>query len=285
MVIRKLRAPTRKPIVLRAVRPNAGLRSRFHAELLKLVKEMHNSLDYWLKAAYNQNEPEIAAIAKDKSPAAVLQTVFNRLRTRWQKRFNEAAPKLAKYFSQKIADRSDAQLRQILKDGGFSVPFKMTKPMNDVMQATIGEQVGLIKSIAQQHLSSVEGLVMRSVTQGRDLFTLSKALQAQYGVTARRAAFISLDQNNKATAAMNRVRQLEIGITEATWMHSHAGREPRPQHVAWSNKRKRYDVAKGMWQEPIYTKTGKVSTPGKYVWPGTEPHCRCFSKPIVPGFD
>jgi uncharacterized protein with gpF-like domain len=284
-MIRKLRSPTRKPIVLRAVRPNAGLRARFHAELLKLVKEMHNSLDHWLRAAYNRNEPEIAAIAKDKSPAAVLQTVFNRLRARWQKRFDEAAPRLAKYFSQKIADRSDAQLRQILKDGGFSVPFKMTKPMNDVMQATINEQVGLIRSIAQQHLGAVEGLVMRSVSEGRDLYTLSKALRERYGVTARRAAFISLDQNNKSTAAFTKVRQLELGIEEAEWMHSHAGREPRPQHVKWGREKKRYKISEGMWQEPIYTKSGKVSTPGKYVWPGTEPHCRCFSRPVVAGFE
>jgi len=273
MAVRKLRAPTRKPIVLRAVRPNAGLRARFHADLLKLVNEMHNSLDYWLKAAYNQNEPAIAAIAKDKSPAAVLQTVFNRLRTRWQKRFNEAAPKLAKYFSQKIADRSDAQLRQILKDAGFSVPFKMTKPMNDVMQATINEQVGLIKSIAQQHLGAVEGMVMRSVSEGRDLYTLSKELRHRYGITARRAALIARDQNNKATATMNRVRQQELGIETAIWMHSHAGKEPRPSHLA--NDGKPYKIAEG-WYDPDEK---------KYVWPGTLINCRCFSKPVVAGFD
>lgn len=269
----RLRAPAaRKPIVLRPVRPSIGLRDRMHRELQDLIDEMQKSLVHWIGAAYRANQPEIA---QDKSPAAVLREVMKRLRARWEKRFDEAAKALAVYFSTEMAKRSDVQLRQILKDGGFSVQLKMTKPMNDVMQATIGEQVGLIKSIAQQHLSQVEGLVMRSVTEGRDLYTLSKELRKRYQVTSRRAALIARDQNNKATATLNRVRQLELGITEAIWMHSHAGKEPRPEHVKWGAQNKRYDVAKGMWSEVDQA----------YVWPGTAINCRCTSRPVIKGLE
>lgn len=265
-----LRAPQRKTVTLRSVKPNVGLQMAYFNQLKKLIAEMHKSLDYWLAAAYKTNQPEIA---QDASPAETMRGVMDKLAARWQKRFDTAAPLLAKYFATAMHRRSDAQLKQILRDGGFSVTFKMTKTMNDVMRATINEQVGLIKSIPQQHLSQVQGLVMRSVAEGRDLYTLSKELQRRYRITEHRAAIIARDQNNKATATMNRVRQVELGITEAIWMHSHAGKEPRPTHVA--NDGKKYDVRKG-WYDPAVKKR---------IWPGTEINCRCTSRSVIPGFD
>jgi SPP1 gp7 family putative phage head morphogenesis protein len=265
-----LRAPTRKPLVLRPVRPNIGLQMAYKRELEKLIAEMTKSLDYWLSQAYKTNQPEMAL---DASPAVVLKTVMSKLASRWQKRFDEAAPSLAKYFATAWYKRSDAQLRQILKDGGFSVAFKMTRPMNDVLRATVTEQVGLITNLSQQHLSQIEGAVMRSVAEGRDLFTLSKYLQKQHGITMRRAALIARDQNNKATANLQRVRQTELGITEAVWMHSHAGKTPRPTHVA--NDGKKYNIAKG-WYDPAVKKR---------IWPGTEINCRCIGRSVVPGFE
>ena len=161
------------------------------------------------------------------TPAGGLQVVMKRVGDRWLRRFNDAAPKLAQYFSTEIKKRSDATLKAILKDSGIAVKFQMTPAMKDVMQATIGEQVGLIRSIAQQHLGKVEGLVMRSVQAGRDLGPLAEELQKQFGVTKRRAALIAYHQNNMATATMTRTRRLELGITGAIWQHSGAGKEPR----------------------------------------------------------
>ena len=88
------------------------------------------------------------------------------------------------------------------------------------------ENVSLIKSIASQFHTQVEGMVMRSVTEGRDLSALTKDLQKRFGVTKDRAAFIALDQNNKATSAIQRERQTALGIEEGIWMHSHAGKVP-----------------------------------------------------------
>lgn len=264
----KLRSPTGKPIRIRSVKPNAGLRAAYQKRLDALIDEMQASLVYWLKAAYRRNTPEMAS---DASPAVDLRAVTKRLSRRWLKRFDEESMSLAQYFATNAQDRSDAMLRSILKKSGFSVEFSMTREANDVMQATIGEQVGLIRSIAEQHLSQVEGLVMRSVQQGRDVETLTKELQARYGVTKRRAAFIARDQNNKATASMNRVRQDALGITQAKWRHSGAGKHPRPSHIAADGKT--YDVKKGMYLD------------GKWVWPGTEPNCRCTSESIIPGWD
>ncbi|KYF05143.1 phage head morphogenesis protein, partial [Salmonella enterica subsp. enterica serovar Typhimurium] len=77
----------------------------------------------------------------------------------------------------------------------------------------ITENVNLIRSIPQQHLTQVETLVMQSVGRGRDLKTLTDELEKRYGITRRRAALIARDQNNKATSVMQSARQRSVGIT------------------------------------------------------------------------
>jgi len=261
-----------KPKVLPPVHPNKGIEAELRKTLDKLIAEMHKSVLYWLQAAYRKNPPELA---QDASPAKTLQAAMKKLSKRWEDRFKDAAPKLASYYATKISKRVDGRLEKILGDAGFSIKFTMSKEMNDAMQATVGEQVGLIKSIAEHHLNEVEGLVMRSVTAGRDLKYLTDQLQKRYDITRRRAKFIARDQVEKATATITRVRQQSAGIKEAIWRHSGGGRHPREEHVRWGREKKTYDIAKGMWSE----------VDKERVWPGGPINCRCVSRAIVPGLN
>lgn len=262
-----LKAPTKKPITLPPVHPNAGIEAEFRRRLQKWVDAMHKSVLYWIRAAYRANKP---AMAKDGSAAAELSLTMKRLAAQWQKNINAASEEIADYFATAAAKRSDSALRAALAKAGFTVEFTMTREANDVMQATIGEQVGLIRTIASQYLSQVEGLVMRSVQEGRDLKGLTDDLYDRYRITRKRAAFIARDQNNKATASMTRVRQEALGITHAIWRHSHAAKQPRPEHLLFDGER--YDVRKGAYLEGVWT------------WPGREINCGCTSQSIIPGF-
>jgi len=266
-------AVAKKGKVLQPVHPNAGLEMMFRKKLTSLIEDMHNSVIYWLGAAYKRNEP---LIAQDETPAGLLRKLIRRMVRRWQKRFNDMAPELADYFSQSVRDRLDAALKSILKKGGLAVEFKMTGPMRDVMNATIGEQVSLIKSIPAQYLGKVEGIVMRGVQTGRDLGQISKDLHEQLGVTKRRAAFIARDQSNKATASMSRVRQIEIAgpEAEAVWVHSGGGKHPRPTHQKAGKDKTRYKVREG-WYDPVEK---------KHIFPGELVNCRCVAGLYVPGF-
>lgn len=260
-----------KEKTLAPVRPNEGLEAAYRKRLEKLVDEMSASVLYWLKAGYKQNTPEMADLAQDASPAKALQAITARLAKRWQDRFDDEAKANAEWFAQSSQDRSDRAMLHGLRKEGMSVKFKATRAMNDVLQATTAENVSLIKSIPQQFFKSIEVQVMQSVSQGRDLGGLTKQIEQTYGVTHRRAAFISRDQNSKAAANMTRVRQTELGIVDARWTHSRGGRHPRPSHVAANGKR--YKIADGMVLD------------GVQCWPGTEINCRCVSKPILPALD
>lgn len=263
------RAGKPKGTTLRPIHPSAGIEAEYRRRLVAMIGEMDRSIAYWLKAAYRKNSPEMA---QDELPGETLRRAIRALTRRWQAKFNDLAGDLASYFAQSVSQRSDAALKAALKRGGFTVNWTMTRAQRDVVNAVVHENVALIKSIPQQYLGKVEGIVMRSVATGRDLGQLSKDLQEQLGVTKRRAAFISRDQNAKATAALTRARQLEIGIEEAVWVHSSGGKKPRRTHVAMNGKT--YDIKKGMWD----------ADEKAYVLPGQLIQCRCISKALIPGF-
>lgn len=257
--------------VLRPVHPNCGIERAYRRRILALVDHMGRSFDYWLKAAYRKDPPRMA---QDAVPAAELQRVIEDLAARWQKRFDEGAPELAAYFATAARSRSDAVLKAILRKAGYSVRFQTTAKMRDVMRATVEQNVQLISNLPQEYLTRVQGAVMRSVQTGRDLAPLMRELREQFGITRRRAALISLDQNNKATSAMQAVRQTELGIEKGIWMHSHAGKEPRPTHLA--NDGKEFVIAEG-WYDPD-PKVRKRILPGELI------RCRCTWRPVVKGF-
>lgn len=230
-----------------------------------LIREMHESVLYWLSTTYS---PPVALDAKPGIKA--LQKQLRKLGKRWIKRFDDAAPKIAAAYVKRSFKTTDSAFRQALKDAGWSVEFEMTPAMRELYEATLAENVSLIRSIPQQYLQQVEGIAMRSFSAGRDLHQMVAALQTLYPKAANRAVLIARDQNNKATSVVTRARRLELGITESVWMHSHAGKTPRPTHVAMDGKP--YKVAEGMWD----------SDEQKFVHPGELINCRCTSRSVLP---
>lgn len=251
-----------KPITVPAVRPSAGIARNFQAHIDRLIREMHADVRVTLLPDY-----DAASFAQDENPVESLISTMRHLRRKWLERFDVLAPTLGRYFAQAIADRSDRQLKNALRRGGFSVRFQTTQAQRDMMEAMVHENVSLIKSIASEHLSGVEGLVMRSVQAGRDLASLSKGLQERYGATRRRAAFIARQQNNAATGRLQAVRQKELGL-RAEWLHSAGDKVPRPTHKA--NSGNDYDPAIG-WFDPAE---------GRHILPGELINCLPENSPI-----
>jgi len=264
--LNRLAAPTKKPIHVNPVRPNLGLEIAYQRSVNRMLDRMQGAIMAAVTASWRRKPPELAS---DESPAAALQALMGRLSREWEAGFEEFARTKGRSFGNDAAAQADRSFSAQLRKAGFTVKFQPTRAWNDVKQATIHANVGLIRSIPAEHLTAVEGIVMRGVQNGRDMHAISEALQHQFGVTKRRAAFIAHDQSNKATAAITRVRQAELGITEAIWLHSGGRRHPRPEHVAFSGKK--YAIDKGAYLE------------GKWVWPGTAINCGCVCKSIIPG--
>jgi SPP1 gp7 family putative phage head morphogenesis protein len=280
-----------KPKTARAVHANRGIEAKYRRDLQRMIAEMHGSIEYWLTAAYRKAPPRMAAlveqaqdsrmlpglgfgcaipgVAQDAaSPSQRIRKVLDDLAKRWTAKFDEYAPKLAEAYLQGMFKATDSAFRQALKEAGWTVEFKMTPAVRDAFSASLSENVGLIRSIPEKYLQQVEGTVMRSYAVGRDLESMVKELKQLYPAASHRAELIARDQSNKANAVVNRARQMELGITEAIWMHSHAGKTPRPDHVKADGTR--YKIAEGC----------KIS--GEYIQPGEEINCRCTSRPVLP---
>jgi SPP1 gp7 family putative phage head morphogenesis protein len=255
------------------VQSSIQIADQYRKQLVKLINEMNHSIDYWLTAKFkkteNQRELINPTLAFDTA-AEELQKALNQLKKRWNSKFNQMAIELARYFSRSVASRSDIELKKILKKGGMSVEFKMTAPMREALSAIVHENVQLIKSIPQEYLGRIEQATMRSVAAGRDLHQLYQDIQKTYQLTKKRAELIARDQNFKATGQLQKVRFQELGIEEAIWRHSHAGREPRPSHV--KNDGQRYKVSTG-WFDPEVK---------QHITPGFLINCRCYSVPVLP---
>ena len=256
---------------LAPVRPSPAIGAEYRRRLERLIDEMGRSVAHGVKVEYRKNPPEVA---HDELPSAAMSAAMRRLAARWQRRFDDLARDMARHFATDVAKRSDAVLRRALAKGGMSVEFKMTRGMRDVLGATVHENASLIRSIPASYLSKVEGAVMRSVQTGRDLKQLSDDLRREFGVTRRRAALISRDQNNKATAALQRVRQQELGIKQAVWVHSGGGKTPRPSHLRAGRDKVVFDLETGWWDPDEK----------EWVLPGQLVNCRCVSRPVIPGF-
>jgi SPP1 gp7 family putative phage head morphogenesis protein len=261
----------KQPKTAKPVHANRGIEAKYRKTLQALIAEMHGSTEYWLTAAYRKDPPRMAALveqAQDASPSGRIKKILDELAKRWIDRFEEMAPKIAEAYLQGMFKTTDSAMRQALKEAGWTVEFKMTPTMRDAFNASLQENVGLIRSIPEKYLQQVEGVVMRSYSSGRDLGAMVKDLKQLYPAASHRAELIARDQSNKANAVVNRARQMELGITEAIWMHSHAGKNPRPDHVAANGKR--YKIADG------------CLISGNYILPGTEINCRCTSRPVLP---
>lgn len=249
----------------RAVHANRGTEAAYKRRLSALVREMEDSVQYWIRAGYNAEEPVLAA---DASPSELMQKRIARLSGRWAERFETLSKKIAEDFTRKMGSVTDTALMSAFRDAGWTVKFKFTDGMRDALNAVIVENVGLIKSIHSDYFTQIQGAVMRGYSRGRDLKSITDDIEAIGGVSRRRAAFIARDQANKACAVVTDARRAELGITEAIWQHSHGGKEPRPDHVAAHGRK--FEIAKGCY----------ISK--EYIKPGEKINCRCTSRSVLP---
>lgn len=258
----------KKPKTARAVHANRGIEAKYKKAMSRMIDEMLTSYEYWLTAAYRKNPPRVSELAQDGTPSSEIQKTLKTLGKKWQARFDEWVPKLAEAYVTRMYKATDSAFRKSLKDAGWAVEFTMTPVMRDAFNASLAENVGLIKSIPVQFHQKIEGIVMRSYSAGRDLKTMTDDLKALYPITTNRAVLIARDQSNKANSVVMRARQLEIGIERGIWMHSHAGKTPRPSHVAANGKE--FKIADGCLID------------GEYLHPGEKINCRCTSRPVLP---
>ena len=256
---------------LRPIHPPAAIESAYKKKLVGMVREMEHSCLYWLKAKYRQNESQIM-----DSATTNMSKELRRLIAQWKRNFSEFAEDAADWFAWEVRNFTDRNLMKQLKPYkemglGFDLTFEyISRKERQVLQAIIKENVNLIKSIASETLTQVEGIVLRAIQNGNDLATLTEQLTHQFGVSERRATTIARDQTAKATNNLSRQRLMDYGITRGIWMHTAAGKTYRESHVEMDGTE--YNIEFGCFDE----------NEGRAIQPAELVNCRCVCRPIIP---
>jgi len=298
-----------KPLSIRTAPASIGIERWYKKQIRDFIVSMHSDYLKTITVEYKDHEDRISL---DASPSKELTRVLLALEKKWSKIAEKFADVEADKFVGKIyatnlsatksaaknlglninydrpkggikkiaADASNGFVSSNYTDGAkkksFAVKFELTRSMKDTLDVTIAENVALIKTIQRRYHEQVTLDVYRAVSAGGDLRDLTDTIVEIYGKTYDRAAFIARDQNSKANSQITRTWQQDVGVTEAIWVHSHAGKKPRESHVAAGREKLVYNVAKGANLE---TNGGKYD----WTWPGHPVNCRCMSKSIIPG--
>lgn len=208
-------------------------------------------------------------IAFDRvEPLALFGSAFDD----WILRYDQASMELAFWFTAENSGNA-AYLFESAITQAAGVPLvnlQITPRIQTALEAVLKENVGLIKKVQSQYLTQVLEITRESILKGRDLYGMSQALQERFGVAENRAILIARDQNNKATALFDRERRLDVGITEAMWIHTSAAMHPRASHVA----------AHGT----IYKVEDGCLIDGEYIQPAEKINCHCISRAYLPQY-
>ena len=104
------------------------------------------------------------------------------------------------------------------------------RDMEQVIKASIMENVSLIRSIESKYFEQITGAVARSMQAGGSIKQLKQEILHYNGMTRRRADIIANDQSRKAYMSINLRNMAKAGIQKVEWVHSGGGYTVREYH-------------------------------------------------------
>lgn len=129
-----------------------------------------------------------------------------------------------------------------------------------------------IKKFAQERIPELRRRVEENAFKfGGRTDRLAKIIEAEYGVTQRKAEFLADQETGLLVSKYRAAKYGELGIKEYTWSTSHDARV-RPTHRRLEGKRFSFAVG------ALVTEPGQ---PARYCNPGEDYRCRCVPRPIV----
>lgn len=135
-------------------------------------------------------------------------------------------------------------------------------PMRETIRGFVQENVELIRTIPQGHLSRVRNAVIRGLNAGQTIEQIGSEIERITRATETQALTIARDQVQKLDGTLTRLRQTELGIRRYIWRTVGDDRV-RPKHAD-------RDGRSFSW-----------SSPPSDGHPGQPINCRCVALPDI----
>lgn len=270
---RKRRAP--EPVGRGSpLRPSAAIRAWYAAELRKVVKPMLT--DYKESIRRELESPGTKEFfAMDASVATGFQRILQSLNHRWANIFKGFAAQLSSDFVDKSDAHSKSSSQFSLSTAGIKQPvMAYTDNIANTLGASRDFNNTLITGIQEEVHEKIYNSVMLSLTspdptkQGSS--GIANALREIGGFSEDRVDLITRDQTSKLYSALADERMQQNGVEEFEWLHSSAGKVPRPDHVAKDGMVFKLNDPR-LWE-------GKKGDQGP---PGWAINCRCTRVPVI----
>ena len=211
---------------------NVGIQVWYKNAIQKLVRKMTAETKKEVVKLFKRLP--VKPYATDESIASQARILMNELTNKFGSLFALEAQTLPKFMMERTLKASSSGVQASLQElaKGITINSQVVTPdITDAVNASIAENVSLIKSIPAQYFKDVTGSVMRSITSGQGMYDLLPEIEKYAGITARRAELLALDQTRKAYTTINVVKLNKAGVTKFQWLHSGGGREPRESHL------------------------------------------------------
>lgn len=265
LIARAVHARGRRPKMLRPVKPLPAEVVAYSRAMRALLAEAQRRVEGSILTAVKDvtivHDAEVSDDFID-----VLRAVLAILRNTLLKLAAEHAGLIARGWAKRANARHRERFYENVREGlGIDVAgIVKEEGLSQVLRLKTEENVALITSIPMEYLDRVERAVYQHVIHGQPgQKSLADKLQEIGGISERRAKLIARDQTSKLVSAMNRERNLALGLEEYVWRTSKDERV-RPTHRAKEGRTFR-------WDDPPED-TGN---------PGEDYNCRCTGSPVV----
>lgn len=217
------------------------------ADILAMAERARPTVDGARHDTYGEEISSIVQLAKARL-----------LREYSEEKLEEMARKMAKATNDFSINNMNKFFQKV-----FGTDYARFEPwMAQEMDGFVKINVTLIKSIPETHFTNIETTVLRGAQSGRLARDIAADIQAQAGVSERKAAFIARDQVAKFNGDLNWRRQTEAGITKYEWSTS-GDERVREEHAALDGKTFSWD------------------DPPAEGHPGQSINCRCTALPVI----
>lgn len=254
--------------------PSAAIRIWYQGLLYDITDAMIEDYRTSINGTLKDSEVQ-RFFAQDATAASLLTAVLSRLWNKWTDVFKGFAKATAKEFVEKSDAHAKASVWASLSTAGVNEPTTAyNENVRNTLQAAQTYNNTLITGIQEDVHEKIYTAVMLSLTspnpeqQGQS--GIANALAEIGGFSKNRIKLIAGDQTSKLYSSLSDERMRQNGVDEFEWMHSSAGKTPRPTHVEKDGEIFTLDDPR-LWEGP-------KSDQGP---PGWAIHCRCRKRPII----
>ena len=175
---------------------------------------------------------------------------------------------------EKLVDGMLTDLQQQFRDSlvrkGLAVPPDLQESTRKAIAEGYTKNLDrCIKDFVEERIPVLRQRVQENIFAGARTDKLAKVLQAEFGVSKRKAAFLAEQETSLLVAQYRKARYTRIGSRRYVWITGHDGRV-RPDHAALNGQ-------VFFWDQPPVTNraTGARNNPGEDFG------CRCRGRAIL----